>query len=507
MGLPRTAVSPPWSADACSESCGAVQPPSGLRLRRVLAGLWLCLLAFTPAACVSLPAPPPGRSPVPGAPPGPAFGTVSLSPDDRILILAPHPDDETIGAGGIIQKAEELGLPVKVVYLTNGDANQWSFLLYRKRPEVGAKAVESMGEVRHGEAISATHLLGLQRDQLVFLGYPDFGNLRIWDSHWRDLPPYRALLTGATAVPYPDAYRPGAAYRGEEILGDIRSIISDFKPTKIFLPHPADQNPDHLALYLFTRVALWDLAADLHPELYPYLVHYPHWPNPLGYYPEDPLVPPAALSGEAYWLSEPLTESELQTKRQALQTHKTQYEARRRYLDSFLRTNELFGEIPDVSLRRDAGDVSLSQRALVPGERASDELTEQERARFVGLEMRSVRLDGSDLVFSIEFSTPLSEGVEASAYFFGYRQDQPFAAMPKLHVKFSEMGLQVYDGQRALPASAVSVTREARQLTLRVPVARLGDPRSLLFNARTYLGDVPLDSTEWRVLSLQSANE
>jgi LmbE family N-acetylglucosaminyl deacetylase len=488
-------------------SLGAMRRRSWLCLLRVIAGLWFCLLTFTLAACVSLPAPSTGRSPVSRATPAPALGTVSLSPDDRILILAPHPDDETIGAGGIIQKAEALGLPVRVVYLTNGDANQWSFLLYRKRPEVGARAVESMGEVRHGEAISATHLLGLQRDQLVFLGYPDFGTLRIWDSHWRDLPPYRALLTGATAVLYADAYRPGAAYRGEEILRDIKSVISDFKPTVIFVSHPADQNPDHQALYLFTRVALWDLVGELHPELYPYLVHYPHWPDPLGYYPGDPLFPPAALSGEAYWLSEPLGESELEIKRQALQSHKTQYEARRRYLDSFLRTNELFGEMPDVSLRRNAGDVSLSQRALVPGERASDELTEQERARFVGLEIRSVRLEGSDLVFSIEFSSPLSEGVEASAYLFGYRQDRSFAAMPKLHVKFSEMGLQVYDGQRELPPSAVSVTREPRQLTLRVPVALLGDPQRLLFNARTYLGDVPLDSTEWRVLNLQRTNE
>ena len=181
-----------------------------------------------------------------------------------------------------------MGLPVRVVYLTNGDANQWSFFLYRKRPEVGARAIENMGEVRRSEAISATQVLGLQPDQLTFLDYPDFGNLQIWDRHWGDSSPYRALLTGATAVSYPDAYRPGAAYRGEEILHDIETIIKDFKPKKIFVSHPADQNPDHLALYLFTRVALWNLANEIQPQVYPYLVHYPRWPEPAATTPTLP---------------------------------------------------------------------------------------------------------------------------------------------------------------------------------------------------------------------------
>ena len=36
--------------------------------------------------------------------------------NDRILILAPHPDDEAIGAGGIIQEALKRKLPIKVAY-------------------------------------------------------------------------------------------------------------------------------------------------------------------------------------------------------------------------------------------------------------------------------------------------------------------------------------------------------------------------------------------------------
>jgi LmbE family N-acetylglucosaminyl deacetylase len=477
------------------------------RLRRAAWNrLCLTVVAFALVACTSRRMPSPAHSPEPGStstpPSDTVVETVALSAGDRILILAPHPDDETLATGGIIEKAVSMGLPVQVAYLTNGDANQWSFVLYRKRPEVGARAIELMGEVRRSEAISATRVLGLRRDQLVFLGYPDFGNLQIWDRHWGDSLPYRGLLTGATAVPYPDAYRPGAAYRGEEVLKDVESIIRDFKPTKIFVSHPADQNPDHLALYLFTRVALWDLTAEIRPELYPYLVHYPRWPEPRGYHPDVALVPPAALAEDASWLSEPLSASELGVKRDALQQHKTQYEANRRYLESFLRTNELFGDMPTVPLVQGVADVRLSQRTLLSGASLGDQLTEEERAKFVGLEARSVRLEGTDLIFTIGFSNPLSEGVEASAYLFGYRPDLPFAEMPKLHVKFSDIGHKVYDGQKEMPATDVSVTRAPGQITLRVPLAVLGDPQRILFSARTYLGDVPLDSTEWRALSL-----
>ena len=38
-----------------------------------------------------------------------------------ILVIAPHPDDETLAAGGIIQQAITIGIDVKVIVVTNGD--------------------------------------------------------------------------------------------------------------------------------------------------------------------------------------------------------------------------------------------------------------------------------------------------------------------------------------------------------------------------------------------------
>ncbi len=306
---------------------------------------------------------------------------LTFSAVDRILILAPHPDDETIACGGVIQKALDMGLPVRVVFLTYGDANEWSFVLYRKRPELLPGQVEAMGLVRHDEALAAARILGLAPGQLTFLGYPDFGTLGIWTEHWGAQPPLRSMLTRVTQVPYASAYRPGAAYKGEEVLADLEASLKEFRPTKVFLSHPADHNPDHLALYTFTRVALWDLG--MAPELYPYLVHGSRWPEPTGQAPARSLAPPSSLAGQVSWWTLPLSSEETGRKLAALQAHHTQYEANARYLSSFIRANELFGDYPEVALGAEVADMGLN--AAGPGE-APAELTDAERAAFVGLE-------------------------------------------------------------------------------------------------------------------------
>ncbi|WP_157448829.1 PIG-L family deacetylase [Deinococcus peraridilitoris] len=42
-----------------------------------------------------------------------------------VLLIAPHPDDETLGAGGVLQDAIARGREVWVAFVTNGDAFPW----------------------------------------------------------------------------------------------------------------------------------------------------------------------------------------------------------------------------------------------------------------------------------------------------------------------------------------------------------------------------------------------
>jgi LmbE family N-acetylglucosaminyl deacetylase len=429
---------------------------------------------------------------------------LTLKPGDRILVMAPHPDDEVLACGGVIQRARTMGLPVKVLFLTYGDSNQWSFAVYRKHFVLGTKNVEAMGMVRHDEAVSADKFLGLSPDQLVFLGYPDFRTMKIWTSAWGNNPPGKGMFTKADSVPYTDAFRPGAPYKGEEILKDITSVLLDFKPTKIFISHPADENPDHRAFYLFTRVALWTLKEKIQPEVYPYLIHYRfrRWPKPKGYHPELPLEPPTFFSDQIPWSSFPLREPEIGEKYAALQQHKTQFKYSSGYLSRFVRQNELFGDFPSVVLPARDGEVVLNPPDAVSPEELPEELTDDEKARFVGFEKRRVTLENGRLVVTINYSRPLVGETAVSVDVFGYRSDTPFGEMPKLHIKLGALQHSVQDRGRSLPSSSLEVRRTPRQVILRLPLDLLGNPEKVLTSARSYLLDMPLDWVSWRVIEL-----
>lgn len=86
-----------------------------------------------------------------------------LTPKDRVLVMAPHPDDEVLGCGGIIQRAVKMGLPVHVLFLTYGDANPWSSIAYHKWPVVMPEEVIAMGYIRHREACAAAKVLGFHQ--------------------------------------------------------------------------------------------------------------------------------------------------------------------------------------------------------------------------------------------------------------------------------------------------------------------------------------------------------
>lgn len=427
----------------------------------------------------------------------------ALGSSDRVLILAPHPDDEVLGCGGIIQEAVAKHLPLRIVFLTYGDNNQWSFLVYRKHPVLDPTAVRRMGLIRHDEALVAAQALGVAPEQLTFLGYPDFGTMQMWKSHWGDRPPFASMLTRVTAVPYPNALHPGAPYTGESILADLTAILREFRPTKAFVSHSGDHMPDHAALYLFTQVALWDLDGELRPTLYPYLIHFRRWPARRGFRPDDPLSPPALFRDAVVWQTYPLTPLQVARTRTAILAHRSQYLASASYLLSFIRRNELFGDFPPVVLEAGAALVQPSHGA--PGEGAlepTEQLTEEERAAFVGVETRSVERSDETFTVGFEFSRPLGRAVNASVYLFGYRHDQPFATMPKLHVQLGPLTHAVFDQDERLPSQAVRVVRRARTVSVTVPLRLLGDPQRVLVSARTYFGEIPLDWASWRVVEL-----
>jgi len=141
------------------------------------------------------------------------------------------------------------------------------------------------------------------------------------------------------------------------------------------------------------------------------------------------------------------------------------------------------------------------QRSPVPLE----QLTEEEKASFVGIEQVRTWREADDLMMSVRLSKPLANAVSASIFAFGYRDNWPFDQMPKLRINIGELRHEVVDQTRKLPPDTVKFHRQDRELSLRIPIKAMGDPQRVLTCVHTYLGEDPLDWAEWRILDMGPA--
>jgi len=106
----------------------------------------------------------------------------ALTAYPALLVLAPHPDDETLAFGGLIDAYLQAGKPVSVVVVTDGDAYCEACRFWKSSavagPSCSAEELSSFGEVRRSESIAAANILGASPPQ--FLGYPDTGLAAAW---------------------------------------------------------------------------------------------------------------------------------------------------------------------------------------------------------------------------------------------------------------------------------------------------------------------------------------
>ena len=137
----------------------------------------------------------------------------------------------------------------------------------------------------------------------------------------------------------------------------------------------------------------------------------------------------------------------------------------------------------------------------LPGDPAEG-LTEEELKAFVGLSLDSAHTDGSNLVVVIHLSRPLAPAAEVSAYVFGYHAGIAFAKMPKINILLNAAGERVSDQSRVIADPGVRVDRSLKQITIKVPLQLLANPDRIILSARTHLGELPLDWTAWRVLTV-----
>lgn len=261
---------------------------------------------------------------------------------DRVLVVSPHPDDESLCCAGTIQHALAAGAEVHIVWLTSGDGFELDAVLTDHTLRPTGLDLKEYGATRMGEARAAAQALGVPAANLYFLGYPDGGLQRLFLDYYTQ--PYRSSNTGLTAVGYADALSPGAAYTGENLLRDLQTVFDQVAPTVVLAPSPEDRHPDHrtagdLTLRLLGQAGAVETARwwIVHGGL--------EWPLPKGLRENLPLFPPPRGHG-LEWQRVDLTQGQEAVKLAAVNAHRTQVEIEPRFMYAFVRRNELLSATP-----------------------------------------------------------------------------------------------------------------------------------------------------------------
>ena len=446
----------------------------------------------------------------------------AIKSTDRIAIIAPHPDDEALGTGGLIQQAVTAGAQVRVIYLTNGDHNQIAFKLYSGLLFMSPKRYQQFGEKRMTEAVAAMSVLGLRYDQLRFLGYPDWGVFQIWRDYWEDEKPFRSDATRADAVPYPKDYGYKHLYKPQTLLTDLKSVLTEFRPTIVITTHPCDTNPDHRAAANFVRLALLELLGKneiLNPQLYFFVIHFGDWPKPYHYHPEVEMTVPSRLLDDGDWFSLPITAEQAEKKHKAILENSTQLTTRQFYLDAFARANELYATPLPEKINNIPPDLALDWKQAVRNQSLQINIHPRRQPLHngaidhpisVSLKETAFLRQGSDLIVSIDFHNRLGPRSNAHIFLFGYQRGISFAKLPKIHINYNPIGhLHVFDDELVLANHGITKIAIGDKLILRIPLKLLGGLcLDHIFTAtHANLGEISADDTAWQLYEFTADGE
>jgi LmbE family N-acetylglucosaminyl deacetylase len=299
---------------------------------------------------------------------GVVTGDLDVNTGERLLVIAPHPDDESLGAGGLVQSVLSRGGAVRVVTLTAGDGYVEAVEHETNSPRPRPAQYIAYGEQRLKEVRAAVRVLGGDRIQLDLLAFPDGGLRPLLHAHWRKLHPERSTTTDVSRPPYPEAEDPHVRYDGTDLRNKLLSILRQMRPTTVVYPDPLDRHPDHSAAGLFTMLAVDDWAGTKGkkpapvPRLLAYLVHWkdwPDWPNewdqrtPPPYPATPPLFLPSSLPARGLArVALTVSDEEVRVKRAALAQHVTQQEVIPYLLALFVRRTEPFTVMTKAQLNR-----------------------------------------------------------------------------------------------------------------------------------------------------------
>lgn len=143
-----------------------------------------------------------------------------MTKSQRILVLAPHGDDEVLGCGGVIAKYARLGAQIGVCIATEPYEPLWSAEYVRRRPKEIAKAHRALG-------VKKTFMLGFPTVKLDMVGQ-------------------------------------------KEINDKLADVVRKFRPEVIYIPHAGDLNRDHRIVHEAALVCARPVKGNTIREVYAY---------------------------------------------------------------------------------------------------------------------------------------------------------------------------------------------------------------------------------------------
>ncbi len=148
----------------------------------------------------------------------------------KTVVVAPHPDDESLGCGGLLALLAQAGADPQIVIVTDGS---------RSHPHSLSHPPERLAQVREQETLAALAALGCAPASAHFLRHPDCG------------------------LPTPPAFDSGAA--------ELHEILVALQPATLIAPWRRDPHGDHQASWHLLRAAATRLPAP------PRWLEYPVW--------------------------------------------------------------------------------------------------------------------------------------------------------------------------------------------------------------------------------------
>lgn len=273
-----------------------------------------------------------------------------------LLIVAPHPDDETLCCSGIMIQALQAGKKVGVVVLTNGDGYPLA-ASHLTNVEVNNLTVQeffTLASARQQWLTRSLSLIGFNQENIYFLSYPDgkLNDIYLAGNDFIHLNEFtkKNQTYKAAFDNYNHSERGyNAKYTKANITNNLRDIILDKAPKEIYVSSAFDSHGDHKAAYSFVRDATD--KAFYQGDIYTYLIHYGNhqdWPVPRQFDLSQKFAPMSFTNNSKSSISwppskrVPLTPIETQTKLMMINQFKLEVEMDKEFVHAFAKSEEIF---------------------------------------------------------------------------------------------------------------------------------------------------------------------